>query len=262
MPAKPPSSVSVISLGAGVQSTTLLLMANRGDLHPLAPVEAVFADTGWEPQAVYDHLAWLESVSEIPITRVAYGNIREHALHKPLGVDMPLYLAGKGFRPGILRRQCTQRYKIYPIRKRLRAIMEAHGHKRITSLLGISLDEVQRMRDSDVQYITNTYPLIDLRMTRHDCLLWLERNGYARPPKSACIGCPYHDNARWSAMKRHAPAEFADAVAFDEAMREARPGYTAFLHSQRIPLRLVDLSTPQERGQLSFDDECMGVCGV
>jgi hypothetical protein len=64
-------------------------------------------------------------------------------------------------------------------------------------------------------------------------------------------------------MKRNQPAEFEDACQFDEAMRHARPGYTAFLHNQHIPLRMVDLSTPQERGQLDlFDAECMGMCGV
>jgi 3'-phosphoadenosine 5'-phosphosulfate sulfotransferase (PAPS reductase)/FAD synthetase len=41
--------VRVISLGAGVQSTTVLLLAHRGEL-PGGPVDyAIFADTGWEP---------------------------------------------------------------------------------------------------------------------------------------------------------------------------------------------------------------------
>jgi hypothetical protein len=254
--------LSAISLGAGVQSTTLLLMANRGDLVPWRPVEAIFADTGWEPQGVYDHLAWLESVSEIPIRRVSYGNIRDHALNKPLGVDMPLHVTGaRG--PGILRRQCTQRYKIYPIRKRIRELMTEHGVKRATSLLGISRDEWQRMKPSGVQYLDNRYPLFERDMTRLDCLNWLDRNGFPVPPKSACVGCPYHDNVRWGEMKRNRPQEFDDACTFDDAMRQSRPGYQAFLHHSRIPLRLVDLRSPGERGQLSlFDAECEGMCGV
>ena len=47
----------ILSLGAGVQSTTLALLAARGEL-PL-PEAAVFADTGWESAATYAHLAWL-----------------------------------------------------------------------------------------------------------------------------------------------------------------------------------------------------------
>ena len=253
-------AISVLSLGAGVQSTTLLLMACDGLIEP-RPVEAIFADTGWEPAAVYQHLDWLESVSTIPITRVSYGNIRDHALNKPEGVDMPMYLTGERG-PAILRRQCTYKYKIGPVRKRTRELMTAHGVKCVVSMQGISLDEATRMKTSDVKYIENRYPLVDMRMSRHDCLLWLERNGYPRPPKSACVGCPYHDDRLWSDMKRNQPAEFEDACQFDDAMRQARPGYTTYLHDKRIPLRLVDLSTPQDRGQLAFDMECEGYCGV
>ena len=49
----------VLSLGAGVQSTTIALMAARGEIE--APDCAIFADTGDEPAAVYEHLAWLQS---------------------------------------------------------------------------------------------------------------------------------------------------------------------------------------------------------
>jgi len=55
----------VLSLGAGVQSTTLALMAAHGEVGPM-PDCAIFADTGWEPQAVYDHLAWLRSPNVLP----------------------------------------------------------------------------------------------------------------------------------------------------------------------------------------------------
>lgn len=48
----------IISLGAGVQSTTLALMAAGGGLTPM-PDCAIFADTGEEPSAVYRHLDWL-----------------------------------------------------------------------------------------------------------------------------------------------------------------------------------------------------------
>jgi len=258
-----PSGMALVSLGAGVQSTALLLMACHGEINP-RPTEAIFADTGWEPAEVYAHLDWLESVSSIPITRVRYHeqSIRERAIDNPAGVDMPLYVVGQRGN-GILRRQCTSKYKIGPIRRRTREVMREHGVDHVLAMMGISLDEAVRMRDSDVRYITNVYPLVDRRLTRHDCVLWLERHGYPLPPKSACIGCPYHNRAMWRDMARRQPREFADAVAFDEAMRDARPGYQSYLHRDRIPLRLIDLSTPEDHGQLNlFDDECDGVCGV
>ena len=57
----PADTAHVISLGAGVQSTTLYLMASQGLITP-TPVAAIFADTGWEPPAVYAHLSRLSAI--------------------------------------------------------------------------------------------------------------------------------------------------------------------------------------------------------
>lgn len=67
-----------LSLGAGVQSTTLALMAAHGEIGPM-PDCAIFADTGWEPEAVYRHLEWLMSgnVLPFPVHIVSSGNIRD-----------------------------------------------------------------------------------------------------------------------------------------------------------------------------------------
>ena len=46
----PTIRLRVHSLGAGVQSTTLTLMAAHGEIGPM-PDGAIFADTGWEPLA-------------------------------------------------------------------------------------------------------------------------------------------------------------------------------------------------------------------
>ena len=128
--------------------------------------------------------------------------------------------------------------------------------------LGISLDEVQRMKDSDVKYVAHRYPLIDMRMTRGDCALWLERNGIEVPPKSACTFCPYHSTAEWRRVKA-SPEDWEKAVAVDEAIRGVRPPYDLYLHPSRIPLVDADLRSEVDRGQLSlWDNECEGVCGV
>jgi hypothetical protein len=76
-----PLRLRALSLGAGVQSTTLALMAAHGEIGPM-PDCAIFADTGWEPQAVYDHLAWLMSpnVLPFPVHIVSDGNIREQLI--------------------------------------------------------------------------------------------------------------------------------------------------------------------------------------
>ena len=50
--------LNVLSLGAGVQSSTLALMAAHGEIEPM-PDCAIFADTGDEPKDVYEWLKWL-----------------------------------------------------------------------------------------------------------------------------------------------------------------------------------------------------------
>lgn len=258
----------VLSLGAGVQSTTLLLMALRGEIE--RPDCAIFADTGWEPRAVYEHLGWLEreaSKGGVPIHRVSAGNLKQDLLdaaagRKPRVSNPPFFVKNRPNseystpdRGGMLWRKCTKTYKVEVIRKKVRALAEAaHGSKGlpqgfVQQWFGISFEELQRMRDSDVAYIVNRYPLVDRRMTRQDCIAWLTRHGYTIPPKSACLGCPYHSDATWRELKRRNPEEWEDTVAFDRAIRRGLPGVKgeAYLHRSMIPLDLVDLRY-EERG--------------
>ncbi|MCK9513952.1 MAG: hypothetical protein M0R28_22370 [Pigmentiphaga sp.] len=76
-----PIRLRALSLGAGVQSTTMALMAAHEEIGPM-PDCAIFADTGWEPKAVYDHLAWLMSpnVLPFPVYTVSAGSIRDQLL--------------------------------------------------------------------------------------------------------------------------------------------------------------------------------------
>lgn len=254
----------MISLGAGVQSTALALMAAEGHFGAV-PKLAVFADTGWEPRGVYEHLDWLtaELADVIPVERVMAGNLRDDAIAAASGANrrsasMPLHVFKRNGEKGQLRRQCTKDYKLAPIRRHLRA----RGLATVEMWIGISLDEIERMRPSGLRWIENAWPLIDLRLTRTECLAWLAERGYPEPPKSACIGCPYMDNRRWHDMRENRPDEWADAVLVDQALRKLpRVDGETYLHPQLVPLQDVVLD-PADVGQLSFSSECEGMCGV
>ncbi len=263
----------VLSFGAGVQSSAILLMSYEGELPPLD--YAVFADTGWEPQSVYDHLDEMEARvgDRIPIIRVSNGDIRQDLMNaaegKPGRVPSPpLFVPGSDGRAALLRRQCTKEYKLVPIYRELRKHSTRAERKMTTTVdmwMGISLDEVQRMKPSREPWVRNVYPLIDRRLSRWDCERWLADHGI-EAPKSACIGCPFHDRPMWRKMKDEAPDEFADAVAVDHAIRHL-PGIkaeAAYLHRDLVPLDMVDLTTEVDRGQMVFgwNDECDGVCNV
>lgn len=267
----------VISLGAGVQSTTMALMAAHGELTPM-PDCAIFADTGWEPKAVYEHLRWLMSDNVLPfpvhVVRYEHGTIREHLFSSPRSgrfAAVPWFVVNPNGTAGMGRRQCTSHYKIEPMRRKVRELLGVGPKARIPAgsaekWIGISVDEIIRATPSKVRFETNRFPLIEARMSRRDCVAWLDCHDYPTPPKSACIGCPFHNDRTWRDMRDNRPEEWADAVEVDRAIRNHTwRGFRGqqFMHAQRVPLDHVDLSTPEDHGQLNlFINECEGMCGV
>lgn len=230
----------VLSLGAGVQSTTLALMAARGDLGAM-PDCAIFADTGDEPLAVYEHLAWLMSPGVLPYP------VHVTKCEKPLGIALvegddaariPFHV-GAG---GLGARQCTRNWKLRPIRRKTRELLGATprgGVKGVAEMwIGISTDEVARIKPSGVGYTYNRHPLIEARMSRQDCFAWLRDRQYRIPHKSRCVYCPYQSNAEWLSLTAE-PTEWAQAVALDEWLRGAaqvaRFRGETFLHASRQP---------------------------
>ena len=130
--------------------------------------------------------------------------------------------------------------------------------------MGISRDEWTRMRTSDVAYITNSYPLVDRKITRADCVTWLKAHGIPIPDKSACTFCPYHSINSWKELKRKGGQDWAEAVEVDEAIREKRPPFQLYVHPYRKPLaEAVTIPEDQGASQLPMDLEepCdSGVC--
>ena len=272
--------IHVLSLGAGVQSTTLALMAAHGEVTPM-PTAAIFADTQAEPATVYQHLDWLEGMLPFPVYRVTAGSLRDDLLAGIRSSDRlhvqrrpPFFVAVAGqAKSGMLWRECTREYKIKPILREVRRLAGIKPHSSgprtpiVTQWIGISRDEVTRMKPSQTRWIVHRWPLIDLSMTRYQCLQWLKAHGYPEPHKSACTFCPYHDNAQWRHLRETSPAEWGETVAFDAAIRNGgvhqRSALRWYVHASCVPLDEVDLSTPEDHGQLTmFDEECAGVCGV
>lgn len=228
-------TLTVLSLGAGVQSTALAIMADRGD-HDMPPVDhAIFADTGWEPQAVYEHLSWLREELSYPVHVVRSGDLKADLI---LGQNatgqsffsVPVYVPNKQGKMAIGRRQCTKEYKVRPVVRKIRDILGIKPKKRIPrgtvveEWLGISTDEVQRVRssiDGNPPWIQIRYPLIDANLSRQDCLDYFNDLYPGRElRKSACIGCPYHSQADWYRMFHEEPDDYADTARVERAMNE------------------------------------------
>lgn len=273
----------IISLGAGVQSSTMALMAAAGEITPM-PDCAIFADTQSEPRAVYEHLLWLVQELPFPVHSVTAGSLRDQILaatrgERRMDARPPFFLSTGG----MLNRQCTQDYKILPIQRKQRELIGLakgqHWPKEVVieQWIGISLDEEQRAKVSRIAAVHHRWPLLELHMTREDCLRWLRAKGFPIPSKSACTFCPYHDNALWRDMKANDPESWADAVRVDEAIRNGvknrsnkKPLSPAkwYLHRELVPLDQVDLRSAEDAGQQRMFDEhgfaveCEGMCGV
>ena len=283
----PPTQWNVLNLGAGVQSSCLALMAAKGEITPM-PDFAVFADTQAEPQSVYDWLDWLEKQLPFPVFRVTKGNLTEEQLklrtikkdckHHKAGMDyvrkiIPLFgRLPNGEIQGAVGRSCTADYKIAPILAHIsRHCGITRGQKDIsvTQWIGISWDELQRMKEPTKKWTHHRWPLIENRMTRQMCLKWMRENYYPEPPRSACVYCPFHSNSEWRRLRNDEPEEFQKAVEFDVEIRaqfkkDIVHQMDVFLHRSCKPLSEIDFDSDEDKGQQvwDFQAECEGMCGV
>jgi hypothetical protein len=174
---------------------------------------------------------------------------------------------------GQLRRQCTGRYKIEIMVERAKQLA---GRRPIEMWLGVSMDEIERVKTGPTDRIRYFYPFIfDQRVdspdayrdyghfapaSRHDCLRFLE--AIESPPvKSACVFCPYRSEWAWAKMAAEDPESFERACEYDERMRHARPGYECYVHRSRTPLRTVQFEANAPTKLSLFGDTDMSQSG-
>jgi hypothetical protein len=270
-----PPTLVVLNWGWGQDSTTIALMSKHGDLPPIDVI--LSADTQSEPDEVYGTVEWVSALLDVPVYRVTAGNLgedvlriaTEHAAGKAFTAghtgQPPFYVKNDptkdyatAVRGGVLWRKCTHDYKIVPIRRKLRELLGVKPTGRlpkdvwVQQWIGFPLEELGRTFCSDVQWITNTFPLIEKRMRKADCERWLRAHGYPAPlPKSACRFCPYHTNAYWRRQRDTQPHEWAKTLTFEAALHRGKlPGVRGipYLHKSMVPLALAPIDEP-ETGQ-------------
>jgi hypothetical protein len=318
---KPPpkTEYTVLSLGSGVQSSAITLMAAEGEITPV-PDFAVFADTQGEPDKV---IAWLKvlrglvanSKHPFPIYDITKGDLAAEQLKvrvsqgkgkKPKGEtyikkiipffgiqEVPILEAiyaedfklddepigwrdtGKtrNEKTAAIGRACTEDYKILPIRKLIREkckIKRGEKDVKVTEWIGISWDEMERVRESKVKWMQKRHPLLELKMNRRECIEWMSNHGYPTPPRSACVYCPFHSDAEWRLMRDEDPGSFSEAVLFDYELRKQVKKYDKFtrmdvyLHNSCQPLDKIDFEAEDKKAgpKWDFRAECEGMCGV
>lgn len=282
----------VLSFGAGVQSTALLLLWLDNDprlIEVTGGAEiafAVFADPGAESVATYRHLARCVEAAEAAGRRLVVARRVERGEEVSLPVQiqtarrfsMAPFFASSGGSGGMMMRNCTADYKVGTVRQAVRRELGVKALRagRVINVLGISTDEIQRAKGgADV-----AYPLIEMGWSRADCLAYLRAQGWGDVPKSACVWCPYHSSRAWLDLYRARLTEdgaqdWAQVVEMDGAIRriarEGRGGVKSilWLNAAHRPIEeyCADLDRQLDLLDLLEDEggwgnECGGNCGL
>lgn len=185
----------ILSYGGGVNSSALFFFL----LEKQMPLDLViFADTGEELPTTYDTVERMKQECEkreIPFAtcKSYHGKLYE-------------YYKTKRAVPSMMKRDCTGKFKVAPIRKYIRELFGKE--EKFVMYVGITIEECHRMKTSDVSYIENSYPFCDARITRDGNNEILRKHNFIAE-KSGCIGCIYNKKRTWINMAIQQPEEFA-----------------------------------------------------
>ena len=214
----------IFSTGGGVQSTACLVLAAQGKI----PYRTfVFSNVGdkaespatiryikeiAKPYAVKHGIEWVD-VAWID-RQGRQRDLYDDLLEQQRSINIPAYMPGG--MPG--NRKCTEAFKIKPIAKWIK-----NNAPNCTLGKGISTDEPHRAtpsRESDGY--SSAYPLIELGISRSDCLIIAKDAGLPQPPKSSCWFCPFKTTDQWVTMRREQNDLFEKAVELEKLLQKRR----------------------------------------
>jgi hypothetical protein len=278
---------NALALGLGVQSTALYMMGTLGEMPRVD--YAVFSDIGREGRKTYLYLDWLLKWAQenggppiiVKNQRNLFLDLLKNTNNRGERIaSIPAFTMSDG-KEGMLRRQCTNEYKIVVVNQTIREMygLQARQRNIQTNIWkGISSNEADRMSLPEDKWQNFIYPFCgygipgkgkwfklqgDLYrpMSRLDIIAWYKRRGLPVPPKSSCVFCPYHSDATWADMRDNEPDDFADAVMVDKAIRDSSKrgvNQPIFLHRSLKPLDEVNFDP---NSKIEFG-ECSGTCNT
>lgn len=258
-------ALRVFSYGGGVQSTAALVLAAQGRIDFSTFLFANVGDDSENPATLeFFHAVALPfaQAHNIDLSEIRYVrqtgqviSLYEEVLDPNLrGIPIPIRMPNGA--PSI--RACTSNYKVRPIARELKRRGATPENPAIIGL-GISLDEFERMNQSRIPWQTYEYPLIDLRLSRQDCINIISSAGLLIPPKSSCWFCPFWRPSHWRRLRTDDPALFERTVQFERDIntKRERMGKSP-VYLTRLGKSLDEIG---EQAVLDFDDMCeSGYC--
>lgn len=258
--------LDAFSFGGGVQSMACLVLAVQGAIDCRLFLFANVGDDSEHPDTlayVRDVAIPLAAANGIEFVTVAHKRtLLQENMRDNRSIRLPVYMSNGA--PG--NRSCTSNFKIEIIAREIKRRGATKAAPWVCGL-GISTDEAHRANyNSRIAWQTLEYPLLDLRISRANCVGIIERAGLPVPPKSACWFCPFQSNKRWHALRRNRPDLFDQAVALEARMNEKRQAIgrdVVHMHRSLIPLVDAIQDTGSTQLDLFEQDICdSGYCFV
>lgn len=232
------------SYGGGTQSITIALLVASGKLP--RPDRAIFADTGREATETFEYTDRYVA----PLLKTIGLEI-ETAGHELATVDLYSLKSKSLLIPsftqnGKLPTFCSSEWKASVIHRYIGGAKE--NKDGIVMWLGMSTDEVERLKPSSLNWIENVWPLCGMpvsvgygvSLNRASCRQLILDFGWPDPPKSSCWMCPHRRNTQWQRLKMFYPDDFQKAVDLDKKTRENDLQGGVWLHDSRKPLDEVN----------------------
>lgn len=241
------TDLRVFSFGGGVDSHAVIVLQSQGKL-PKPYDYFVFANVGEDSKSP-DTLTYIKQntlsfceefgIKFIEVQKERDGQpetLRQAIVRSPHSVIIPAFTRRNG---GKLHRNCTTDFKITVVAKWIKQ----QGYRTAVIGLGIAVDELERVRstdwyDEDGIKKQREYPLVELRLSRQDCLNIIASSGLPEPPPSKCKWCPLNSRADWQRLKQY-PDRWQDALEVERIINSKSTALTAkhvFLHRDGVPL--------------------------
>lgn len=265
-------TLRTISYGGGVQSTALIVLAAQGKIQPIMGGEltaALFANTGDDSE----HPATLTFVRNFMVDWAAQHNITVHELQRrtrdgeietlwgrathPEKRSLPIPMRLSNGAPAS--RHCTVDFKIKVLQKWLKQNGATKEDPAVVAV-GISTDEYKRANNkSDALFEKRVFPLLELGLSRTDCVKVIADAGIPVPPKSSCFFCPWHSKDAWAEMRRDEPELFEKSAQLEDILHAKADKFghkRAYLTRTLIPLREAIHEAPSDLFEEFNDGQC------
>lgn len=219
--------VKAFSFGGGVQSVAALVLAAQGRIDYKTFLFANVGDDSEYPETmvylrdVAIPFAEKHGLDLIEVRKKLRGGESETLLQKlyrtERSVDIPMRMTNGA--PGA--RACTADFKIGPVAKWMKQAGAIEADPGIVGI-GISVDEIQRAKPSQLKFLKNEHPLILLGLSRSDCQKLIAEAGLPVPPKSSCFFCPFHTTSVWQELYDKHPDLFKKSVDLEKLINDRR----------------------------------------